>query len=68
ATLFGLAHADSIGVVAASAVIGVVNALAYERTRSLFIPIVIHVTTNSAAVLLLYLMLALAELIPGMPL
>ena len=66
ATIFGLAHADSIGVVFASAVIGVVNALAYERTRSLFIPIVIHVTTNSAAVLLLYLVLALMEFFPAL--
>lgn len=46
--------------------IGVVNALAYERTRSLFIPIVIHVTTNSAAVLLLYLVLALMEFFPAL--
>ncbi|WP_420642160.1 CPBP family intramembrane glutamic endopeptidase [Candidatus Leptofilum sp.] len=66
AAIFGVAHADSIGVVFASAVIGVVNAIAYERTRSLFIPIVIHITTNSAAVLLLYLVLALAELVPGL--
>jgi membrane protease YdiL (CAAX protease family) len=67
ATIFGLAHADSIGVVFASAVIGVVNAIAYERTRSLFIPILVHMTTNSVAVLLIYLMLALAELIPNFP-
>ena len=68
ATIFGLAHADSIGVVFASAVIGVVNALAYERTRSLFIPIIVHMTTNSVAVLLIYLLLALTELFPGLPL
>lgn len=67
ATIFGLAHADSIGVVAASAIIGVVSALAYERTRSLFIPIIIHMTTNGAAVLLIYLLLALMELFPNMP-
>lgn len=67
ATIFGLAHADSIGVVAASAVIGVVNAIAYERTRSLFIPIVVHMTTNSFAVLMIYALLALAELFPGLP-
>lgn len=64
--LFALAHADSISVVAASSVIGVVNALAYERTRSLFIPIVIHITTNSAAVLLLYLSLAAMEFFPAL--
>ena len=64
-SIFALAHADSISVVVASFVIGLVNAVAYERTRSLFIPIVIHITTNSAAVLLLYLSLALLELVPG---
>ncbi len=62
--LFALAHADSVSVIAASSVIGVVNAIAYERTRSLFIPIVVHVTTNSAAAILLYLSLALMELFP----
>ncbi len=63
-TIFALAHADSISVVAASFVIGLVNAIAYERTRSLFIPIVIHMTTNSVAVLLIYLSLALLEFFP----
>lgn len=63
-TIFALAHADSISVVAASFVIGLVNAYAYERTRSLFIPIIIHMTTNSAAVLLLYLALAVMKLLP----
>ena len=62
--IFALGHADSISVVAASSVIGIVNAIAYERTRSLFIPIVVHITTNSAAILLLYLSLALMELFP----
>ena len=66
-TIFALAHADSISVVAASFVIGLVNAVAYERTRSLFIPIIIHMTTNSAAVLLLYLSLAIMELVPTLP-
>lgn len=65
-TIFALAHADSLSVVAASFVIGLVNAYAYERTRSLFIPIIIHLTTNSAAVLLLYLSLALLELFPAL--
>ncbi len=65
--IFALAHADSISVVAASSVIGIVNAIAYERTRSLFIPIVVHMTTNSAAAILLYLSLALMELFPTLP-
>lgn len=64
--IFALGHADSISVVAASSVIGIVNAIAYERTRSLFIPIVVHITTNSAAILLLYLALAAQNLLPGL--
>ena len=64
--IFALAHADSVSVVAASFVIGLVNAVAYERTQSLFIPIIIHLTTNSAAALLLYLALALMELVPSL--
>ena len=66
AAIFGLAHADSVSVVAASFVIGVVNAIAYERTQSLFIPIIIHLTTNSTAALLLYLALAIMELVPAL--
>ena len=64
--IFALAHADSISVVAASYVVGIVNAIAYERTQSLFIPIIIHLTTNSTAVLLLYVALAIMELVPSL--
>ena len=52
--LFALAHIDSIGVVASSLVIAVVMALAYERTKSLWVAIAIHVVTNTTAVLLTY--------------
>lgn len=54
---FGLAHFDSVGVVASSYVMGVVNAVAYEKSKSLWLPILIHMSTNSIAVLLLYLAL-----------
>lgn len=64
--IFALGHADSVGVVAASFVIGVVNPIFYERTRSLAVPIIIHVTTNSTAVLLLYAGMALLEYFPDL--
>ena len=62
--LFGLAHADSAGVVAASFVLGVVLALAYERSRSLWLPIAIHSVNNSIAVVLVYLGMASNQFLP----
>ena len=56
-TLFALAHFDSLGVVFSSFVMGVVIAWFYERTQSILMPIVIHASTNSIAVLLLYFVL-----------
>jgi len=57
-TIFALAHADSIGVVVSSFIMAIVIAIAYERTKSLWLPIAIHMTTNSVAVILIYVMLA----------
>ena len=54
-TLFAFAHIDSVGVMASGFVMGAVIALAYEKTRSLWIAIAMHVFTNSIAVVLLYL-------------
>jgi membrane protease YdiL (CAAX protease family) len=56
-TLFGIAHLDSIGVAVSAFVMGWVIAWMYERTRSILMPIVIHIATNSTAVALLYLSL-----------
>jgi membrane protease YdiL (CAAX protease family) len=57
--IFGLGHFDSIGVVISSFVMGVVIAIAYERTQTLWLPIAIHAVTNSAAIVLLFVTLAL---------
>jgi membrane protease YdiL (CAAX protease family) len=62
--IFGLAHYDSIGVVAASFVIGVINAILFEKTQSLFAPIIVHMTTNSIATILLFFTLAMMEMFP----
>lgn len=62
--IFALGHADSIGVVAASLVIGLVNPIFYERTRSLTVPIIIHITTNSTATVLLFAGMWLMENFP----
>jgi len=64
--LFALGHLDLAAVVATSFVIGVVNALLFERTRTIWVPIVVHVVNNSAAILLLYALLALQRLFPGL--
>ncbi len=54
AALFGLGHFDTIGVVVAAFIMGIVNAWVYARTRSLWMPIAIHAVTNSSAIILLF--------------
>ena len=58
--LFGLGHIDSVAVVAASTVIGIVNAIAYEKSQSLWLPIIIHAVNNTIAMVMLYVTLAIA--------
>ena len=60
-TLFGIAHFDSLGVTLSAFIMGWVIAYCYEATRSIFMPIVIHVVTNSMAVGLLYFALWAAD-------
>ena len=61
-TLFALAHFDSIGVVVSSFVIGIVIAVAYEKSKSLWLPIAIHMTTNGIAIVLLFIAVLLSEM------
>jgi membrane protease YdiL (CAAX protease family) len=63
-TLFAVAHFDSVAVVASSFVLGVANALLYEWSKSIWVPIAMHVLTNSIAVVLLYAALAVLEYFP----
>lgn len=58
--IFALGHYDSVGVVASTFFLGLLCALAYERTRSLWVTIIIHAVNNTLAVLLLYAVAALA--------
>ena len=62
--LFGLAHFDSLAVVVSSFVLGLANALFYEWSKSIWVPIAMHVITNSVAVVLLYVALAVMEYFP----
>jgi uncharacterized protein len=55
--IFGLAHFDSLAVVISSFILGLINALALEKTRSLWLPILIHAVTNLTGVSLIYLSL-----------
>ena len=59
--LFGLAHYDSLAVVISSFVLGIANAIAMERTKSIWVPIVMHAITNGAAVILLYFILFMEQ-------
>lgn len=52
--LFGLAHFDSIAVVASTLILGVANAWLLEKTKTLWVPILMHMTTNTVAVLAIY--------------
>ena len=52
--IFGFAHFDSLGVLVSSFIMGVVMAWLFEKTRSLWLTIAIHMVTNSVAVVLLY--------------
>lgn len=52
---FSIGHIDSLGVAASSFIMGIVLAWVYERTRSLWLAIAIHIITNTTAVILLLL-------------
>jgi membrane protease YdiL (CAAX protease family) len=61
AVIFGLGHYDSLAVVVSSFVMGVVNAIAMERTKSIWVPILMHAVTNGVAVILIYSVLFLEQ-------
>ncbi|HVN55160.1 MAG TPA: type II CAAX endopeptidase family protein [Anaerolineaceae bacterium] len=61
--LFALGHADTAAVVGTSFVIGLLNAYLFERSRSIWVPITVHLVNNSLAFGLLYLALALQQLL-----
>jgi membrane protease YdiL (CAAX protease family) len=67
AGLFALGHFDSAGVAASSFFLGVLCALVYERTRSLWPSIVVHAVNNSLAVLAVYAALAALQAGPRAP-
>lgn len=52
---FALGHIDSIGVAVSSFLMGCVIAWVYERTKSLWFAIAIHIITNSVSVVILFL-------------
>jgi len=62
---FAAGHIDAPGVVAASLIMGVALALAYEYTRSLWVAIAIHAFNNSLAVVLFYLLLLAQAYLTG---
>jgi membrane protease YdiL (CAAX protease family) len=62
-SFFALAHFDSAGVVASSFVLGMVNAVAFELSDSLWLPIMVHVFNNSLAVVLVYVAIAVGPLL-----
>ncbi|HEX2981410.1 MAG TPA: type II CAAX endopeptidase family protein [Anaerolineaceae bacterium] len=64
AGLFGLGHADTFAVVISSFVLGIINAWLFERSRTLWAPITVHIVNNSLAVIALYAALLTGNLAP----
>lgn len=62
--LFGLAHFDSVTVMVSSLMMGVVLALAFERTKSLWVSIFIHVANNSIALSFVFLLRSVERFLP----
>ena len=63
AALFGAAHLDlSVGVAAGA--LGLVSALVYERSKSLWPSIIIHAVNNSLKFILVYAFLATCMRLP----
>jgi membrane protease YdiL (CAAX protease family) len=63
--VFAVGHIDALGVVAASWIIGIALALAYEYTRSLWVAIAIHAFNNSLATVLVYLLMLVQAYLQG---
>jgi membrane protease YdiL (CAAX protease family) len=59
AALFGLAHFDTLSVAVSAVVMGLVNAVALEKSKSLWLPVFLHMLTNSFALIVLYLSMLL---------
>ena len=62
--VFGIVHVDP-AVGAAAAVLGVLLAWIYERSDSLWAPVVVHILNNAVKILVLYAALATGGLSPG---
>lgn len=65
--IFAFGHFDSFGVAVSAYIAGVVHAYTYEKTNSLWMPILLHITANSVGVILSYLMIYLQQAL-GIPL
>ncbi len=63
--VFAVGHIDALGVVAASFIMGIALALAYEYTRSLWVAIAIHAFNNSLATILAYVMMLVLAYLQG---
>lgn len=59
--IFGLAHYDAVGVTVSSFIMGLANAVAFEKSKSIWLPIAFHIVTNTFAVIMLNLLMVLSE-------
>jgi membrane protease YdiL (CAAX protease family) len=63
-SFFALAHFDSAAVVASSFILGLACAVVCERSRSLWMSILLHAFNNSLAIVLVYALMALSQFLP----
>ena len=59
--IFGLAHFDALGVAVSAFTLGIANAVAFEKSESIWLPIAIHAITNTIAAILLNLIMAFSQ-------
>jgi hypothetical protein len=63
--IFGLVHLSPVVIIGAIP-LGIVTALVYERTKSLWSSVIVHLAFNSLGLLLFYVTLASGVQLPGM--
>jgi membrane protease YdiL (CAAX protease family) len=61
--IFGLAHLPAVGTAVSNFINGLILAVAYERSRSIWLPIALHMINNILLVVLIYLALAIRGMI-----
>jgi len=60
--IFGLAHLPAVATAVSDFILGLICAVAYERSRSIWLPVALHVIHNVFLVIFIYLALAVLSM------